>query len=105
MSNGLSQKGYKTFIIAEAGVNHNGSLEIAKRLVDVAVESGADAVKFQTFKARTIRRKRPMLASHNWKCFENSNLTRMRTGYFLNIARNKRFNLCRLLSTLKVSTC
>lgn len=41
----------KTFIIAEAGVNHNGLLELAKKLVDVAVEAGADAVKFQTFKA------------------------------------------------------
>lgn len=40
----------KTFIIAEAGVNHNGSLELAKRLVDVAVDAGVDAVKFQTFK-------------------------------------------------------
>ena len=36
-----------TFIIAEAGINHNGSLETAKKLVDVAVESGADCVKFQ----------------------------------------------------------
>jgi sialic acid synthase SpsE len=34
----------KTFIIAEAGVNHNGSLELAKKLVDVAVSAGADAV-------------------------------------------------------------
>jgi len=39
------------FIIAEAGVNHNGSIEIAKKLVDMAVECGADAIKFQTFKA------------------------------------------------------
>lgn len=38
----------KVIIIAEAGVNHNGDIEIAKKLVDVAVESGADYVKFQT---------------------------------------------------------
>lgn len=44
----------KTFIIAEAGVNHNGSLETAKRLVDAAVLAGADAVKFQTFKAENL---------------------------------------------------
>ena len=41
----------KVFIIAEAGVNHNGSLELAKKLIDSAVEARADAVKFQTFKA------------------------------------------------------
>lgn len=41
----------RTFIIAEAGVNHNGDLNLAKQLIDVAVEAGADAVKFQTFHA------------------------------------------------------
>lgn len=39
----------RTFIIAEAGVNHNGSLELAKELIDIAAEAGADAVKFQSF--------------------------------------------------------
>ena len=42
------------FIIAEAGVNHNGSIELAKKLIDVAIESGSDAVKFQTFKAENL---------------------------------------------------
>lgn len=40
-----------TLIIAEAGVNHNGSLDVAKRLVDAAVDAGVDLIKFQTFKA------------------------------------------------------
>ena len=43
-----------TFIIAEAGVNHNGSLEMARQLIDAAVEAQADAVKFQTFKAEKV---------------------------------------------------
>ncbi len=42
------------FIIAEAGVNHNGSIIIAKKLIDAAVDSGADAVKFQTFKTENL---------------------------------------------------
>jgi len=42
---------HRTLVIAEAGVNHNGDLELAKRLVDAAAEAGADLVKFQTFSA------------------------------------------------------
>ena len=44
----------KTFIIAEAGVNHNGSLDLAKQLVDAASAARCDAVKFQTFKANKL---------------------------------------------------
>ncbi len=51
----LSQKG--VFIIAEAGVNHNGDISIAKQLVDAAVNAGADAVKFQSFKAENLASK------------------------------------------------
>lgn len=43
-----------TFIIAEAGVNHNGDLNLAKQLIDVAADAGADAVKFQTFRAEHL---------------------------------------------------
>lgn len=43
-----------TLIIAEAGVNHNGSLDMACRLVDVAADAGADLVKFQTFSAARL---------------------------------------------------
>lgn len=44
----------KTIIIAEAGVNHNGNIKLAKQLIDVASEAGADYVKFQTFKANKL---------------------------------------------------
>ena len=44
----------RTFIIAEAGVNHNGSIDLAKQMIDVALEAGADAVKFQTFKTKNL---------------------------------------------------
>ena len=46
--------GHPCFIVAEAGVNHNGNLELARQLVDVAVQAGADAVKFQTFRAEKV---------------------------------------------------
>jgi len=47
-------KDSQTFIIAEAGVNHGGNIEIAKKLIDIASNSGADAVKFQAFKSENL---------------------------------------------------
>lgn len=44
----------RIFVIAEAGVNHNGSLDMARRMIDVAADAGADAVKFQTFRAEKL---------------------------------------------------
>ncbi|MDP3954704.1 MAG: N-acetylneuraminate synthase [bacterium] len=46
--------GQSVFIIAEAGVNHNGKLDLALKLVDAAADVGADAIKFQTFKAEQV---------------------------------------------------
>ena len=50
----LIGEGEPTFIVAEIGVNHNGSVKMAKKLIDSAKEVGADAVKFQAFKAERI---------------------------------------------------
>ena len=54
-------------IIAEAGVNHNGSLGLAKLLVDKAVEAGADIVKFQTFKSEKMVSKSAKQAEYQQK--------------------------------------
>ena len=57
----------KTLIIAEAGVNHNGSLEIAKKLIDTAKECGADIVKFQTAKLDSLVSKCAQMAEYQKK--------------------------------------
>jgi N,N'-diacetyllegionaminate synthase len=54
----------KVIIIAEAGVNHNGDIELAKKLIDVAVEAGVDYVKFQTFKSESLVSKFAKKASY-----------------------------------------
>jgi N,N'-diacetyllegionaminate synthase len=54
----------RVFIIAEAGVNHNGSIDLAKKLIDVASNVGADAVKFQTFKAENLATKNAQKAPY-----------------------------------------
>ena len=66
------------FIIAEAGINHNGSISIAKKLIDIASRSGADAIKFQTYKTENLvtsyakianyQKKISVKRNHNLKC-------------------------------------
>jgi N,N'-diacetyllegionaminate synthase len=54
IANRLVGEGCATFIIAEAGVNHNGDIKLAKKLIDIAKQAGADAVKFQTFQTDSL---------------------------------------------------
>lgn len=57
IGNRLIGKDKPCFIIAEAGINHNGNLKIAKKLVDVSVDANADSIKFQTFKESELHYK------------------------------------------------
>jgi len=66
----------KSIIIAEAGVNHNGDIETAKRLIDVAADAGVDYVKFQTFKANKIVTKQAKRAN-----YQNKNTKDLDTQY------------------------
>ena len=60
----LIGSGQPCFVIAEVGVNHNGSLDLALRSIDVAAEAGADAVKFQTFRAEKLVTKAAQTAKY-----------------------------------------
>ena len=62
----------KVFIIAEAGVNHNGSFELAKKLVDSAVYAGVDCIKFQTFKAENLVNKSAKKAEYQLQNTKNN---------------------------------
>jgi len=70
--------GYSTLIIAEAGINHNGSLNIAKKLVDVAAEVGADVIKFQ---------KRDLNSLYQKKIVKNPNLDSQGLETLINVLK------------------
>jgi N,N'-diacetyllegionaminate synthase len=62
----------KVIIIAEAGVNHNGDIELAKNLIDAAVEAGVDYVKFQTFKSENLVSKEAKKADYQIENTQNA---------------------------------
>lgn len=67
---------HRTLIIAEAGVNHNGDIEIAKKMIDAAAISGADAVKFQTFSADRMACRSAVMAD-----YQKQNIGKVETQY------------------------
>lgn len=89
----------KVLIIAEAGVNHNGSLQIAKQLVDKAVDAGVDIIKFQTFKSEKLVSRAAKQAGYqqrnigkkttaSWQCSKNWSSRLKITMSWCSIARS-----------------
>lgn len=85
----------KTFIIAEAGVNHNGSMELAKKLIDVAVDANADAVKFQTWKTELCITKDAKKADYQIENTKNSEETQFEMVKKLELNEETHYELVR----------
>lgn len=78
------------FVIAEAGVNHNGRLDLAKRLIEAAADAGADAIKFQTFQAdKLVSRDTPKAEYQKLSSSENESQLEMLKKLELNLADHR----------------
>jgi N-acetylneuraminate synthase len=98
--------GQPCFIVAEAGVNHNGSLELARQLVEVAAKAGANAVKFQTFKAERVATPNATKADYQLRTTESreSQLEMLRRLELSHEAHRELMDLCRRQGILFMST-
>ena len=91
--------GHDTFLIAEIGLNHNGSMKLAKKLVDAAISAGADAVKLQSYKTKyrvakhgkTSRYAEKVLGIEetDYEMLKKSELTKEQTKELFNYARDR----------------
>lgn len=95
-----------TYIIAEAGVNHNGSLELAKRLVDQAKKSGANCIKFQTFKSELLVTEGARLADYqtNNSMDSSSQLEMLRKLELSYLSFEELYNYCLSINIDFIST-
>ena len=97
----------KVFIIAEAGVNHNGSIELAKKLIDVAVEAKVDAVKFQTFKTELCISKDAKKADYQVENTKNATETQFEMVKKLELSEDMHYELlsyCKSKNIMFLST-
>ena len=94
------------FIIAEAGVNHNGSVQLACKLIDAASASGADAVKFQTFKAENLVSKNAQKADYQKQATNQleSQLNMLKKLELDSNAHKKLINYCKKKDIVFLST-
>jgi N,N'-diacetyllegionaminate synthase len=95
-----------TFILAEAGVNHNGSLKLAKKLIDIATYAGADAVKFQTFNADQVISKDAKKIDYQRKNFKDkdSQLSMLKKLELKDYEFKELFNYCKKKKIIFLST-
>ena len=90
------------FIIAEAGVNHNGDIDTAKKLIDVAENAGADFVKFQTFISEEVISKNTKKASYQIRNTKKSNESQLEMVKKLELSRDEHFELKKYCITKKI---
>lgn len=95
-----------TLIIAEAGVNHNGDINLAKRMIDAAAEAGVDYVKFQTFKAENLVQRKAKKASYQIDNTDNvgSQFSMLKKLELSNSAHEELIKYCKLKNVKFLST-
>lgn len=95
----------KTLIIAEAGVNHNGDFEMAKELIKVAAEAGADVVKFQTFNAEKLVSQDAQLADYQKKNMWNEPSNQLELLKKIELPKSWHFELKKFAVELGILFC
>ena len=93
----------KAIIIAEAGVNHNGDIELAKKLIDVAVEAGVDYVKFQTFKSESLVSKFAKKAAYQIENTKDAVESQLQMLKKLELSNSQHFELVQYCNNKNIS--
>tara|TARA_B100001123_G_C15288292_1_gene1016453 strand:+ start:328 stop:1338 length:1011 start_codon:yes stop_codon:yes gene_type:complete len=91
----------KTFIIAEAGINHNGDLNIAKKMIKTAKKCGVDAIKFQSYESESLVTKNLSLAKYQKKG-EKKNYKMINMLKKYELSKNDQIKLCKYCKKLKI---